>query len=114
MPRHKQLEEVDYIAWQVGLGEINAGSLLYVEAGPTSQYFDHNWAEVRFTDQFSSMPFFFAAMQTSNDHDSAALRMKDAGNSSVWLRVEEETSYDAETSHGKEGVGFVVIGAAPK
>ncbi len=114
VPLHKQLEEVDYIAWQVGLGEINSGGLLYVEAGPTSQHFDHNWAEVRFTDQFSSLPFFFAAMQTSNDQDPAAMRMKDAGNASVLLRVEEEMSYDAENIHGQEEVGFVVIGEAPK
>jgi hypothetical protein len=55
------------------------------------------------------MPSIFAAMQTTDGGDTAALRYKDLKTNSVHIRVEEDQSKDKETAHTTEVVGYLAI-----
>ncbi|HMO13254.1 MAG TPA: hypothetical protein PKD64_05460 [Pirellulaceae bacterium] len=62
---------------------------------------------------FSQRPVVFGNMQTFRDSDPATLRLTSRGvsNTSMFVFVEEETSWDKETDHDVEAVGIFAIGS---
>ncbi|MEO1084603.1 MAG: hypothetical protein AAFY88_10190, partial [Acidobacteriota bacterium] len=55
-------------------------------------------------------PPFVAAMQTPNGGDTATLRHRNLGATSVQVQVQEEQSANAEVGHVNEVVGYLVVG----
>jgi len=102
-------ENIGYIAWESGSGFFPENQLAY-EAVLTPNSITDSWATITYQSEFSDIPLFLATMQTTNESDTAALRMKDAGTSSVLIKVEEEQSQDQEMAHAPETVGYLVIG----
>jgi chitodextrinase len=103
-------ETVGYIAWEPGSGEYQG--LLY-EVGVTAQSVTDSWSEITFQSEFPSMPLFIAGMQTTAEADTAAVRRQNVSTTTARIKIEEETSKDAETSHAPEVVGYITIGSMP-
>lgn len=103
-------ETVGYIAWEPGTGTY--AGLLY-EVGVTAQSVTDNWSEITFQNEFPSMPLFIAGMQTTAEADTAAVRRQSVSTTTAQIKIEEETSKDAETSHAAEVVGYITIGLMP-
>ncbi|MGW8160339.1 MAG: PKD domain-containing protein [Desulfoprunum sp.] len=103
-------ETVGYIAWEPGTGTY--AGLLY-EVGVTAQSVTDNWSEITFQNEFPSMPLFIAGMQTAAEADTAAVRRQSVSTTTAQIKIEEETSKDAETSHAPEVVGYITIGSMP-
>jgi len=103
-------EQVGYLAWQPGTGEILEGEILF-EAGRTANAVTDQWGEISYTGEFPSLPLFLAGMQTANSDDTATVRLQSATTSAATLRIEEETSADQEIAHAAETVGYLLIGS---
>ena len=99
-------ETVHYIAWEPGQGTI--GTLRYEVARAANGLTDA-WGTVPFQQDFQQAPIFLADMQTINGSDTASLRAKAAAPTGTILKVEEEQSKDAETSHVQETVGYLAF-----
>jgi uncharacterized protein (DUF1800 family) len=78
--------------------------------GTTGDQVTHSWHNIEFSSPISE-PVFLAHMQSSFGGNTASLRHRRLGETSVQVKVEEEQSLDSEVSHIKESVGFIVIGA---
>lgn len=107
--QHKA-ETIGYIAWEPGKGEY-AG--LHYESGLTAQSVTHNWFDLTFQSEFPELPLFLAGMQTSAEADAAAIRLQTLSKTSAQIKIEEEQSKDAETSHAAEVAGYLALSAAP-
>ncbi len=57
-------------------------------------------------------PHFLAAMSTYDGADNAELRYRNLASSSVEVRVEEDTTNDAEVAHTTEVIDYLVVGNA--
>ncbi|MEM8961432.1 MAG: choice-of-anchor Q domain-containing protein [Acidobacteriota bacterium] len=101
------LETVHFFAVEAGRGYGQDGTLY--EAGTISNV-GELFVNINFSDTYTN-PVFFAAMQTYNGNDPAALRHQNLTATDVEIMVEEETSRDSEVGHpNREVVGFLVIG----
>ncbi|NLX17746.1 MAG: PKD domain-containing protein [Desulfobulbus sp.] len=100
-------ETVHYIAWEPGSGTI--GSLQF-EVGTTDNCVTDSWHTQNHQSRFSQAPFLLADMQTTNNTDTAALRLRSNTANSFVVKVEEEQSKDYEVSHSAETVGYIAIG----
>lgn len=54
---------------------------------------------------------FLAHMQTTRGDNVATLRMLQEGQSTVYIKADEEQSFDDEKRHRRETVGFAIIGS---
>ncbi|QQG64695.1 PKD domain-containing protein [Desulfobulbus oligotrophicus] len=102
-------ETVHYIAWEPGQGTV--GSMRF-EVGTTGNVVTNAWYTHNHQSSFGQAPFLLADMQTTNDTDTAALRVRNTTANSFGIKVEEERSRDYEVSHGAETVGYIAIGQA--
>ncbi len=101
-------ETVGYVAWQPGSGTEEG---IRYEAGRTRKTFQHKWAKIAWQDEFKSLPFFLAHLQTEQGGDTTALRQKALTKTGVHVKCEEEQSKDNEVNHTKEVVGYLIIGS---
>ena len=62
-----------------------------------------------FTETFSSVPEFFATIQSNNEGDPAVVRTNNLSTTGLDIWVEEETSSDGETDHILETIGYLAI-----
>lgn len=99
-------ETIFYLAWDQGTGSTNA---LQYQAATSGNVVTQHWKTLAFTDNFTEKPFAFAAMQTTNGSDTAALRYRDLSATGMDVKVEEEQSYDDELFHNSEDVGYLLI-----
>ncbi len=67
------------------------------------------WQTINFQESYTSLPSFFATMQTINDPDPSSIRFDNPSFNSIDIQVEEETSIDANISHSTEQVAFLGI-----
>lgn len=98
-------ERIDYIAWQPSSGAY--GSVRY-EVNRTSNQVTDKGKLIAFKTSFAEAPVLVAAIQTTNDNDTASLRWTGLDVGSVAVKVQEEQSMDQETTHGKETVGYIL------
>lgn len=98
-------EDVHVIAIEPARGEFGGAAFI---AAATANAVEHHDFTIDFAQTFTT-PIFLAAMQTTDGSDVAALRYKtlDAGGATIF--IQEEQSYDAETSHTTEVVGYAVF-----
>ncbi|MEB3218006.1 MAG: S8 family serine peptidase [Nostocales cyanobacterium 94392] len=99
-------ETIGYFAIESGSG--NWSGLQY-QAGQTVETFTDKWSTLDFSLNFKSAPQLLASIATYNGTDSAGLRYRNKDNDSVEIKIEEETSLDAETTHTKESLSFLAI-----
>lgn len=62
-----------------------------------------------FSSLFGNDPGLLTSMQSTNDKDPASVRIDNLTSNSVSIFIEEETSADAETTHGYEHVGYLAF-----
>jgi hypothetical protein len=96
-------EIVGWIAIESGSGELDGNNFT---VNSTGNAVTHNWYGINH--RVSSASVCIAAMQTYDGGDPATLRYQNLNDSSVEVKVEEETSNDSETNHTTEIVGYFV------
>ncbi len=99
------VERVDWIAIETGSTTVGGRSLVVGRTGNsvTDAWFTINYSSV-------SGPTFIADMQTTDGGDTAALRHRNLGSTSVQVKVEEEQSLNTEVAHTTEVIGYILIG----
>jgi hypothetical protein len=100
-------ETVHWIALSPGTGTL-AGERLRV--GRTGMAVTDAWKTIWFKADYPDAALLTAG-QSIKGIDPATIRYRNLKQRSAQIRVQEERSYDRETAHTKEKVGFVVIGA---
>jgi hypothetical protein len=104
--RHGE-ETVHYIALSGGRGTL-AGRPIAV--GATKVNVTDRWRGVSFPRKLAA-PSLLAAGQTAGQTDPATVRYGALTSAGAKVRMQEEQSYDRETRHGPERVGWVAVGA---
>ncbi len=98
-------ETVGYIALKQGTGQLNG---MPFEVRRTGSTVTNQWTHINFLQSYDS-PRFIADMQTFNGRDPAGLRYRNLTGTGVDIKVEEEKSFDNETTHLAESVGYAVF-----
>ena len=99
-------ETVGYLAVESGFG----WSGLPVEAYTTSKKVTDVWFDLQFDQIHEAVPNFLSSLASSTLLDNANLRYRKLSASHVQVRVQEDTTADEETNHGKEKVAYLAIG----
>jgi hypothetical protein len=103
--RHGE-ETVHYIALSGGRGTLDGHP---IAVGATKVNVTDRWRGISFPRRLAS-PSLLAADQTAGQLDPVTVRYRALNSSGVMVRMQEEQSYDRETRHGAERVGWVAIG----
>jgi serralysin len=98
-------ETVGWIAADMGLASDADGFVF--EAGEISA--NHAWKTETFEGVFDGVPGVVAGMATFNASDTAATRMTALTATGFDIHVEEDTSLNAETSHGTETFHWIAF-----
>lgn len=99
-------ETVCYIAMEEWSGVIDG---LMVEVGSTEKILTDKPSTVSFKQQFPTVPFVLADMQSTNGTDTAIIGMKDLSIISTGMTILEEQSADDEMSHTAEIGGYIAV-----
>jgi serralysin len=99
-------ETVGWLSIEPGQGVWNGHIYKF---GQTANAVTHSWYSVTFGQGFTQSPHIIAAIGTYDGGDSAHLRYTGLSATSVQVRVEEDTTQDAETSHTTEAVHYLAI-----
>lgn len=100
-------EEVHYLAVQSGSGRLVSNTLVF-EAAASAANVTNAFRQLNFGAKVAD-PFILADAQTRNDADPIVPRYRDLHAAGVDVRVQEETSADAEVTHGNESVGYLAF-----
>ena len=100
-------ETLSYIAWEHSSGFLGDVKFIVDTAGST---IDHRYVSIFFDDPFIDDPSFLADMQTTHGIDTASVRYSNKDGFSVDVMIQEELSWDLETRHPPEVVGYMVFG----
>lgn len=101
-------ETVGWIAIDVHGG--TSGGLT-MEAGRTGDVVYHDWHAISFTQSYAAAPVFLAGMQTTDGPDPSSVRCQGVTTAGAEVFIEEEDSYDSETNHTTEVVGYIALEA---
>lgn len=104
-------ESVSYIAWEPSSGMIE--DLTY-EVGVTETLVTHNRLSIYFLAPFFDPPFVFPTLQTVNEADPATVEIYRIETDRVGICIREEKSFESDTRHIRERVGYIVIGTNPQ
>ena len=99
-------ETVGWFAITAGNGNLGQNNYL---AGQTGNSINHKWKTINFNNNFSQPPVLLASMATFNGEDSSGLRSRNLSKDGINIKIEEDTSKDAETYHINETVNFFAI-----
>jgi len=102
-----QTETVGYLAISEGTGTWNG---LAYEAGKTNNAVTDSWHTLSYDRAFEETPNLLTSLSTYDSGDNAHVRYRNSQGNSVQLKVEEDTSFDAELAHTTEAVAFLAIG----
>lgn len=97
-------EDVAWIAFEQGIN--TEGTPFEVGKSTISS----NSSVLNFNQSYSSIPAFIGTIQTSNESDPVSLRYNNLSTSSANIISEEENSFDPETTHGLEFMGYLAFG----
>lgn len=98
-------ESVGWLAIESGSGDW--GGINY-QVGQTGDTVTQNWASIDL-DGFNSSLNFLASIASYDGRDPAGIRYQNLQNNSVEIKIEEDTSADAETRHTTEIVSFLAL-----
>ena len=99
-------ETVGWFAIDGGNGNWSQNNYL---AGQTGNRINHEWKTINFKNNFSKPPIFLASTATFDGGDPVALRYSNLSNDRVQIKLQEDTSNDAEIHHTTEAVNFLAI-----
>ncbi|HHM20868.1 MAG TPA: hypothetical protein ENJ20_02490, partial [Bacteroidetes bacterium] len=97
-------EDVAWLAIEPGVND----DVLKLETGRWMNL-DQNPAMKNFTALFGNDPGLITVIQSANDTDPVGVRVSAISANSATIRLQEETSADAETTHGPEHVGYLAF-----
>ncbi len=80
----------------------------FSEAG-VGVWTDEVWSQIIFQQTYSRPPHVVAWMQTYLGGDSSGVRSKGLTAEGVYVKVEEDTTYDFETDHVDEAIGYYAV-----
>ncbi|GEM_PF-1187570 len=100
-------ETIGWLAMEEGTGNWDGRSLV---VGKTGDRVTEDWFTIDFGSTFSNAPQFLASLASFDGADSSGLRYNNLTNSSVDIKIEEDTSRDSETGHTNEEVTYLAIG----
>jgi hypothetical protein len=103
------VETIHYIAWEPGSGTVNG---LSFEVATTGNAITHQFQWITFGSAFTEAPSFLTDMQTTNGGDASAVRWYDRNPYGIKVKIEEEKSFDSETNHCTEVVGYMAFSAS--
>ena len=104
-PKFHLTEEVAYIAWEPCIGIVNR---IAFEINFKFNINDDS-QKISFNQTFINSPVFISDMQTGNETDPANVRWENKDALGVYVKISEEKSYDPETSHHAEALGFMAF-----
>ena len=101
-------EAIGWLAITMGQGNWDGHAY---EAGQTADAVTHNWYQIAFGQSFAQGPRFVAGLATYDGTDSAHLRYKRSSLTAggVEVMIEEDTTWDSETSHTTEVVHYLAL-----
>lgn len=99
-------ETIGYVAIEQGLSTANGVAF---EAFTTPALFDSNQNLLSYQNSYTQAPHFFGNIASMNDTDNAFLQRGSHGVGGSNLYVQEDTSADAETTHGAEQVSYLTL-----
>jgi PKD repeat protein len=103
-------ESIGYVALEPGKGAMYG---LVYEVGNTPQVVTDKRYDLEYQSTLSSLPFFFARMQTTAGGNTSVVRSQSLNQSTAVIKIEEEQSKDDEVRHtAKEAVGYIILGPA--
>ena len=106
-PQRHVTETVGYLAITPGTGM--DGDFVY-EASTTGQVVTNKSHQLDFSQSFSDVPVFLAAMQSYAGGDAATVRLREALTADqATIFIEEERSHDSEMRHNAEDVGYLAV-----
>ncbi len=103
-------EMISYIAWEPSWGTIDG---LGFEVHRTEDMVTHEPYTIWFNHTFMEIPVFVAAMQTTDGLNPADLRWQDNTADHIEVWVEEEHTFDGESRHTTEVVGYMAFCPLP-
>ncbi|TDU80725.1 uncharacterized protein (DUF1800 family) [Prosthecobacter fusiformis] len=99
-------EGISYVAVSTGTGYLDGKILSAVR---TTGGITSTLATVTFPAAHTA-PVLIAQTQSATEADAGEVKMASLSTTSVQLRIQEETSLDAETTHVAEDLGYIVLG----
>ncbi len=101
-------ENIGWIAIESGSGNSNGQKF---DAAATPNYITDYYATIMFNEGvlFDAPPVMVNAMQTCNGNDPSSLRHYGLTNNYYVVKIEEEQTYDFETSHIHESIGYIAF-----
>ncbi len=102
-------ESVSYIVWDRSDGTVDG--LTYsvgIHAGVGTNFEQASFRAVN-RDAFQDVPFVVTDLLTANGLDVATVRCRNNRSTGIEVIVEEEMSYDSETGHADENVGYIAL-----
>ena len=99
-------ETVCYIAMETWFGVVDG---LMVEAGTTEKILTNKISTISFKQQFPTIPFVVADMQSVNGMDTAIVGMSDLSATGARMTILEEKSADNEVNHIAEIGGYLAM-----
>ncbi len=104
-PQHAG-ESVGWLAISPGMGNQNG---LDYEAFTTAVVVTQRDYNIDYQNSFGDTPVFLANMQTTIGGDPATVRLRTISNVRATVFLEEERSFDFETAHNPEQVGYIAM-----
>lgn len=98
------VETVHFIAWEPGIGMING---LQYQVGTLG--INDKFATLWFPQSLAALPTFFANAQTTVGADPYWIRYRNITRARVEAQLQEEGSFDEETAHTIETVGYLLL-----
>ena len=99
-------ETVGFLAIEAGRGPW--GDMTY-EAGQTPDAVNDSLYQLSYTSPFSTIPNLLTSLASYDSGDNAHVRYANSLKTGVQLKVEEDTSFDMDTSHPTEEVAYLAI-----
>ncbi|MDJ0728888.1 MAG: hypothetical protein QNJ33_02740 [Crocosphaera sp.] len=99
-------ETIGYLAIASGSG--NSNGVTY-QAASTSNSVTHDLFNINFGGEFTDIPHFLANIATYDGPDASALRFQNLTTNGVQVTIQEDTTFDGETSHTTEVVNYLAI-----
>jgi hypothetical protein len=100
------VETVSFIAIEPFSGTLNG---LTIEAGTTGTKVNHDFHYIPYTENYTTVPYFLADMQTTNELDTSNVRYRNKDHYGVEVHISGEQSNDAELLHTNENIGYIII-----
>ena len=102
------VETVGYLAIDAGFG---TWSGMPFEAGNSAEIFTHFFRRLNFEQTYTAVPNVLASLASYNGIDNSHLRFQNLNLDSIELKIEEDTTLNAETVHtAVENVAYLAIG----